>query len=213
MQRGHWCSLMLNEDSWHWLWDARGAGQGGGFWFQKRAKQQGRLGRREVMLWNGFAWRQLHIWIGAVRENEIQTRCCSLERSCYGAIALLSAGSTSVPQVWLTSARRKPTRSGMIPPFLLAFPAFLQALIYLLSLAYCFHHLSISHWTLLLLALHPTLTFFSAPSPCPLFHSQSFLVPSISIQLNSNIYTVSQHVCTYLWHTIQESVCVYACTS
>lgn len=162
---------MLHVDSWHWLWGAGGAGQCGGFWFQKRAKQQGRLGGREVMLWNGFAWRQLHIWIGAVRENEIQTQCCSPERSCYGAIALLSAGSTSVPLVWLTSARRKLTRSGMIPPpFPLVFPAFLQALIYFLLLANCFHYLSISHWTLLLLSLlvsssHPYLPLSSITLP------------------------------------------------
>lgn len=53
--------------------------------------------RKGAMLRNGFAWRQLNVWIGAVRENEMQAQCCSLERSTYREIALLSAGSTSAP--------------------------------------------------------------------------------------------------------------------
>lgn len=53
--------------------------------------------RRGAMLRNEFAWRQLNIWIAAVRQNETQAQCCSLERSTYRKIALLSADSTSAP--------------------------------------------------------------------------------------------------------------------
>lgn len=37
------------------------AGQGRGFALQKEANQQGRLERRELILWNGFTRRHLHI--------------------------------------------------------------------------------------------------------------------------------------------------------
>lgn len=48
-------------DSWLWLRDAGGAGQGGEVRLQKRAKQQGRLGRGGVMLGDGFVRRQLPV--------------------------------------------------------------------------------------------------------------------------------------------------------
>lgn len=89
MQRGQRCYLIFHMDSWFWDLRSGVAGQGRGFELQKKAKQQGRLERRELIWWNGFTWRRVHIWTGAVKENEIQTHCCSPERSCYGTIAQL----------------------------------------------------------------------------------------------------------------------------
>lgn len=72
-------------------------------------------------------------------------------------------------------------------------------------LPYCFHPWSTCWY------LSPTLTCFSAPSPCPLFHPQSFLAPSIQNKLYSDIYAVDEQVCACLLHTIQKGrggVCV-----
>lgn len=56
----------------------------------------------------------------------------------------------------------------------------------------------------------PPLPASSAPSPCPLFHPQSFLAPSIQNKLYFDIYAVDEQVCACLLHTIQKGrgVCV-----
>lgn len=89
----------------------------------------------------------------------------------------------------------------MIPSLPLAFMPFCRLCITFFCLPCCFQPLS-TCW-----CLAPTLTCLLAPSPCLLFHPQSFLAPPIQNKY-FNIYPVSEQMCACLLPTIQKGVCV-----